>query len=107
MIRPPPRSTRTDTLFPYTTLFRSRHAVGAVRNRLYLEQGRRRFPRFEGGATDNRARRARRGTDSLRPPDRGGRALISCKSLRFGGDQSSPPSAPYFPSNPALSPRAR
>src|SRR3546814_19453221 len=27
MIRRPPRSTRTDTLFPYTTLFRS--AVGA------------------------------------------------------------------------------
>src|SRR3546814_5792692 len=27
MIRRPPRSTRTDTLFPYTTLFRS---VGAV-----------------------------------------------------------------------------
>src|SRR3546814_7884460 len=25
MIRHPPRSTRTDTLFPYTTLFRSRH----------------------------------------------------------------------------------
>src|SRR3546814_10817151 len=24
MIRPPPRSTRTDTLFPYPTLFRSR-----------------------------------------------------------------------------------
>src|SRR3546814_18020253 len=24
MIRPPPRSTRTDPLFPYTTLFRSR-----------------------------------------------------------------------------------
>src|SRR3546814_3225637 len=36
MIRRPPRSTRTDTLFPYTTLFRSRgvagrHAVGEVR----------------------------------------------------------------------------
>src|SRR3546814_3929527 len=30
MIRPPPRSTRTDTLFPYTTLFRSR-AVAAER----------------------------------------------------------------------------
>src|SRR3546814_10525690 len=29
MIRPPPRSTRTDTLFPYTTLFRSGyHGVG-------------------------------------------------------------------------------
>src|SRR3546814_17939433 len=31
MIRRPPRSTRTDTLFPYTTLFRSDdHRVGAV-----------------------------------------------------------------------------
>src|SRR3546814_3448661 len=27
MIRRPPRSTRTDTLFPYTTLFRSRVAL--------------------------------------------------------------------------------
>src|SRR3546814_1305617 len=27
MIRRPPRSTRTDTLFPYTTLFRSARAV--------------------------------------------------------------------------------
>src|SRR3546814_5203286 len=27
MIRRPPRSTRTDTLFPYTTLFRSLHEV--------------------------------------------------------------------------------
>src|SRR3546814_5205892 len=26
MIRRPPRSTRTDTLFPYTTLFRSSHS---------------------------------------------------------------------------------
>src|SRR3546814_760527 len=37
MIRPPPRSTRTDTLFPYTTLFRS---VGHLRRAnigLYLE----------------------------------------------------------------------
>src|SRR3546814_1160099 len=29
MIRRPPRSTRTDTLFPYTTLFRSRQHVFA------------------------------------------------------------------------------
>src|SRR3546814_6518119 len=28
MIRRPPRSTRTDTLFPYTTLFRSRTLIG-------------------------------------------------------------------------------
>src|SRR3546814_11848916 len=36
MIRPPPRSTRTDTLFPYTTLFRSGveeagNAIGRLR----------------------------------------------------------------------------
>src|SRR3546814_7802680 len=31
MIRRPPRSTRTDTLFPYTTLFRSRPARDAAR----------------------------------------------------------------------------
>src|SRR3546814_5519829 len=37
MIRRPPRSTRTDTLFPYTTLFRSQH-----RQRLRLP---RRLPR--------------------------------------------------------------
>src|SRR3546814_4947144 len=28
MIRRPPRSTRTDTLFPYTTLFRSAQRIG-------------------------------------------------------------------------------
>src|SRR3546814_9544536 len=30
MIRRPPRSTRTDTLFPYTTLFRSRFGFGRL-----------------------------------------------------------------------------
>src|SRR3546814_15790303 len=30
MIRRPPRSTRTDTLFPYTTLFRSPHRRGGI-----------------------------------------------------------------------------
>src|SRR3546814_19229717 len=30
MIRRPPRSTRTDTLFPYTTLFRSPQKVGGM-----------------------------------------------------------------------------
>src|SRR3546814_11576296 len=34
MIRRPPRSTRTDTLFPYTTLFRSRDDFAAARDRL-------------------------------------------------------------------------
>src|SRR3546814_8562912 len=32
MIRRPPRSTRTDTLFPYTTLFRSLKGKGVVRH---------------------------------------------------------------------------
>src|SRR3546814_16536277 len=31
MIRRPPRSTRTDTLFPYTTLFRSSHVPAHAR----------------------------------------------------------------------------
>src|SRR3546814_15860541 len=34
MIRRPPRSTRTDTLFPYTTLFRSIEAVMASYNEI-------------------------------------------------------------------------
>src|SRR3546814_14020673 len=33
MIRRPPRATRTDTRFPYTTLFRSQLLAGAARQR--------------------------------------------------------------------------
>src|SRR3546814_11996093 len=33
MIRRPPRSTRTDTLFPYTTLFRADHELDALFHR--------------------------------------------------------------------------
>src|SRR3546814_6267662 len=40
MIRRPPRSTRTDTLFPYTTLFRSQHLVGQVVHVLQDEESR-------------------------------------------------------------------
>src|SRR3546814_9064072 len=41
MIRRPPRSTRTDTLFPYTTLFRSAAAfyAGSLRNCIPVEAG--------------------------------------------------------------------
>src|SRR3546814_15233137 len=35
MIRRPPRSTRTDTLFPYTTLFRSEGVAQGVEGRLH------------------------------------------------------------------------
>src|SRR3546814_5343854 len=36
MTRRPPRSTRTDTLFPYTTLFRSQPAFGRAATRSLL-----------------------------------------------------------------------
>src|SRR3546814_21020671 len=39
MIRRPPRSTRPDTLFPYTTLFRSRHPRLALLGDLALDVG--------------------------------------------------------------------
>src|SRR3546814_11813801 len=41
MIRRPPRSTRTDTLFPYTTLFRSVQRLGVlVSRKLVVADGR-------------------------------------------------------------------
>src|SRR3546814_10338867 len=53
MIRPPPRSTRTDTLFPYTTLFRSREGqLPARRVGLYLL--RRRQPKGGRGGRGGR-----------------------------------------------------
>src|SRR3546814_10738546 len=55
MIRRPPRSTRTDTLFPYTTLFRSVRGV------------RRADPR-----TDRRRRGPAPGRDDLRHAEREG-----------------------------------
>src|SRR3546814_14039983 len=39
MIRLPPRSTRTDTLFPYTTLFRSTGAVKTTEGKIELAHG--------------------------------------------------------------------
>src|SRR3546814_7002890 len=38
MIQRPPRSTRTDTLFPYTTLFRSETKVGDVAANIELAE---------------------------------------------------------------------
>src|SRR3546814_4965287 len=54
MIRRPPRSTRTDTLFPYTTLFRSRsrHSLRVVPHRLdapVLDDARHALPRHGSG----------------------------------------------------------
>src|SRR3546814_4947803 len=47
MIRRPPRSTRTDTLFPYTTLFRSAVIIAEA----YLREGNRRVKVANEGYT--------------------------------------------------------
>src|SRR3546814_13537605 len=58
MIRRPPRSTRTDTLFPYTTLFRSSAPRGGLERpsardpfAMKLFPGATRFQRWTMGAT--------------------------------------------------------
>src|SRR3546814_11876571 len=48
MLRRPPRSTRTDTLFPYTTLFRSLEVGAEVRIRIDLRHLQRRRLRTLG-----------------------------------------------------------
>src|SRR3546814_2164405 len=62
MIRRPPRSTRTDTLFPYTTLFRSAGGASPERRPHDLQQGRHRHRQGLGqGAAGKRP------TDATRP----------------------------------------
>src|SRR3546814_7698603 len=39
MLRRPPRSTRTDTLFPYTTLFRSSRPLRSLMNAIHCPSG--------------------------------------------------------------------
>src|SRR3546814_18699012 len=63
MIRRPPRSTRTDTLFPYTTLFRSIALVDAV---LRPAVGKEMLGRGDYLARGKQVRAARR---SLQPAD--------------------------------------
>src|SRR3546814_992385 len=58
MIRRPPRSTRTDTLFPYTTLFRSAVPCRLLRHEL------------DGAADAERRRHRRRHRRHDRRPDR-------------------------------------
>src|SRR3546814_4567648 len=55
MIRRPPRSKRTDTLFPYTTLFRS-HAPGSERRGCRIVADRRVEQKLMGRAADQGGR---------------------------------------------------
>src|SRR3546814_17759212 len=103
MVRRPPRSTRTDTLFPYSTLFRSRLGKSLPHPpRRPLDD--RRQPRLHGqlghGKIAHR-RRPRRLPDRLRP-----RAVL----LRPGGALPAarrPPRAAYPASRAARPPPLR
>src|SRR3546814_14000748 len=100
MIRRPPRSTRTDTLFPYTTLFRSKHAgvdveiperfvrnvgvaqralvLGNMRgHRLAIELARGHEPQFESRVPGNQPDQLRSRSEERR----GGKECVStCRS---------------------------
>src|SRR3546814_16262920 len=111
MIRRPPRSTRTDTLFPYTTLFRSRRppagtAGGEASHERLGRPSLDPLPRGAHEALPRDARRRRRaveialraagllGRHALRP-GRAGCCLGSREGLDAGGAPAdSPPDAP-------------
>src|SRR3546814_11779257 len=81
MIRRPPRSTRTDTLFPYTTLFRSRSDSAATGTGADAGRDRRHHRRGPGngevapalrdGQAARAAWRCRMNTGTRHPDDRG------------------------------------
>src|SRR3546814_3931986 len=79
MIRRPPRSKRTDTLFPYTTLFRS----AAVRDHRHV-----RFCRFFGAIHDRGELRHADARDDPRRADRA-RPDPDLDAVRAGIDQRS------------------
>src|SRR3546814_11312005 len=81
MIRRPPRSTRTDTLFPYTTLFRSAEGADGGEPHLCAEGGRRGQPRVRKPALAVRPRRDGRTAGGrlwhpAPPPERAGQPLV-------------------------------
>src|SRR3546814_14739721 len=78
MIRRPPRSTRTDTLFPYTTLFRSMAMATAKTSRPQPKSadiGARNSPKLERMPKDSTASRqpAAITTSGVRQPGSAGR----------------------------------
>src|SRR3546814_20635192 len=76
MIRRPPRSTRTDTLFPYTTLFRSLRITWPVAPGLSLqvpyqsgsEERPDDRPLYRNDGTTSRRRKCRRESAEKQPP---------------------------------------
>src|SRR3546814_12668167 len=88
MIRRPPRSTRTDTLFPYTTLFRSYASLEdgfdaylasfSGKSRSTLKRKLRKLAERSGGILDIRSFRAPEDVDAFHRDARG----VSAKSYQ-------------------------
>src|SRR3546814_16207654 len=95
MIRRPPRATRTDTLFPYTTLFRSRRLCGARRGRRRRalrgrEDGNELVAAGRGAAHGRRVRRGSRVRTGDCPDEPvGTRVRPVADHSRAGGDRKS------------------
>src|SRR3546814_13091749 len=85
MIRRPPRSTRTDTLFPYTTLFRSVHRLRDVRFGSHVRTNRQRTV-----IADNRGRFGSSCSIDIHDHDRG--ALTSDEQSKGPSDPGTTPS---------------
>src|SRR3546814_21186877 len=85
MIRRPPRSTRTDTLFPYTTLFRSRDGPGARRHQPdpRRPRDRARQPRQGEGVPGRASQPGRSPTAGAGPWTAGLEPLASLRSCAF------------------------
>src|SRR3546814_16495632 len=96
MIRRPPRSTRTDTLFPYTTLFRSFREGGRACRGVRQGNGGRHAPpadRRRQGRADPRSR-SEAGGAAGRPPDVGNgdrRGVLALAPLVARPDGADPP----------------
>src|SRR3546814_20178097 len=100
MIRRPPRSTRTDTLFPYTTLFRSRKDGSLYRSHLQARPSRRRRPvAQEPDACVGLQVQA--GTET-RPPRRDQPPSRPAVRLRPPAASEAPGPAPLRPARPPL-----
>src|SRR3546814_3733541 len=99
MLRPPPRSTRTDTLFPYTTLFRSansfhRKLLAADHRRIGPFRGVR--PGIAGLLHPEPLRRSEEHTSELQSLMRNSYAVFCLKKKRLNFNHQSPLSSPYY-----------
>src|SRR3546814_4519841 len=84
MIRRPPRSTRTDTLFPYTTLFRSEDMVRIL---LRLLQERQPGQLFGGDQSQRHRLRSEEHTSELQSLMRISYAVFCLKKKKLNNNQ--------------------